>query len=128
MRGVPIPAYQESVIDISAVFHANWWDHLRLTLGEFEVGYWSRDNERFQQYLERRTEPWRWIVGKYGDQLPQKIQAFYIWLFERFPDFFAATLAPRFTNRSNLALIHGDTYFYIVKCLRNLLSSQEQNQ
>lgn len=116
VHGVPLVPYQESVIDLLAVLHAYWWDRPLLLEGEFEVGFWSRDIERFNQYLVRRSAAWQRIVAKDGERLPEKTHAFYERLFKRLPGFFTSVLAPRFQNPHNLTLIHGDTYFCNFLC------------
>ncbi|HEX9029892.1 MAG TPA: phosphotransferase [Anaerolineales bacterium] len=116
VNGVPLAAYQESVIDLLAGFHAYWWDHRRLLEGEFEVGFWSRDIDRFNQYLARRSAAWQRIVAKYGERLPQETHAFYERLFNGLPGFFSSVLEPRFKNPHNLTLTHGDAYFCNFLC------------
>ena len=115
-NGVPLAVHQESVIDLLAVLHAYWWDHPRLAGGEFEIGYWSRDLERFNQYLARRTAAWERLLAKDGRRIPGEIRRFYALLFDRLPDYFNGTLAPRFSALRNLTLTHGDSYFCNFLC------------
>ena len=116
VHGVPPVADQESVIDLLAVLHAYWWDHPLLIQGEFEVGYWSRNSQRFNQYLDRRSAAWQRMVTTSGERPPEQIHSFYERLFKKLPGFFSAVLAPRFSSPRNLTLIHGDTYFCNFLC------------
>ena len=116
VNGVPLDIQQESVIDLLAVLHAYWWDHPRLVRGEFDVGYWSHDPERFNQYLAKRMAAWERLSAKDGRRIPAEIRRFYALLFERLPDYFTETLAPRFSAFRNLTLTHGDSYFCNFLC------------
>jgi thiamine kinase-like enzyme len=116
VNGVPLAVHQESVIDLLAVLHACWWDHPRLAGGEFEVGYWSRDLERFNQYLARRTAAWERLLAKDGRRITGEIRRLYDRLFKRLPGYFTETLFPRFSALRNLILTHGDSYFCNFLC------------
>src|SRR5450759_2550933 len=48
IEGVPPPVCIEAVVDTLAQLHAYWWGHVLIETGKFEVGYWSRNMDRFQ--------------------------------------------------------------------------------
>ncbi len=108
---IPAPAHIESVIDTLAQLHAYWWQHPLLTSGEFTVGYWSRNAERFALYLERRQRSWDSLIAQEGDWLPADIRALYERVQTRLPYHWERYLAPRFLQQTHLTLIHGDAYF-----------------
>jgi thiamine kinase-like enzyme len=122
IQGVPQPAYQEAVIDTLAQLHAYWWDHPLRKAGPFEVGYWSRDKERFVQYLAKRQASWKGLMARRevteGAWFPGQLINFYEQLFTYLPQFWEKYLAPRFRAEKHLTLIHGDTYFCNFLCPR----------
>ncbi|MEZ4737144.1 MAG: hypothetical protein R3E79_59450 [Caldilineaceae bacterium] len=61
------PENMERVIDTLARFHAYWWQHPLLDSGQFPVGYWSRNAERFALYQERRQQSWASLVAAFRD-------------------------------------------------------------
>ncbi|MEZ4737116.1 MAG: phosphotransferase [Caldilineaceae bacterium] len=108
---IPAPVHIEGVIDTLAQLHAYWWQHPLLYSGEFTVGYWSRNAERFALYLERRQRSWNSLIAQEGDWLPADIRALYERVLVRLPEHWERYLAPRFRQQSHLTLIHGDAYF-----------------
>ncbi|MDQ2998236.1 MAG: hypothetical protein M3R61_14460, partial [Chloroflexota bacterium] len=62
IESVPSAQAIERVVDALAQHHAYWWDHALLTGTTFEIGYWSRNAERFGLYLQRRRISWDSLV------------------------------------------------------------------
>jgi len=118
LENVPPAAHQNAAIDTLAALHAFWWDHPRLKQGQFSVGHWSRDAERFRQYLAKRQAAWQRLTQKEGARLPVQMNSFYDRLFARLPRVFENTLFPRIKSMRNLTLIHGDSYFCNFLCPR----------
>lgn len=111
VEGVPAPADREAVTAVLARFHAFWWDHPLLHSGRFEVGYWSRNQARFELYLQKRRAAWEALLARDGGSLSAEMRERYGLLFARLPGFYARFLEPRFDARRNLTLVHGDAYF-----------------
>lgn len=61
------PENMVRVINTLAQFHAYWWQHPLLDSGQFPVGYWSRNAERFALYQERRQQSWASLVAAFRD-------------------------------------------------------------
>lgn len=61
-EAVPSALHIELVVDALARLHAYWWEHPLLHTATFEVGYWSRNAERFELYRQRRTNSWRRVI------------------------------------------------------------------
>lgn len=110
------PENQERVVDTLARFHAYWWQHPLLTSGQFPIGYWSRNAERFVLYQERRQRSWASLVAEEGDWLPNEVRALYEWVFAHLPYHWEHALAPRFRHQQHLTLVHGDAYFANFLC------------
>ncbi len=113
---VPTPENSARVLDALARFHAYWWQHPLLTSGQFTVGYWTRNAERFALYLERRQRSWESLVAAEQDWLPAEIRALYEWVMPRLYHHWEHYLAPRFLNRQHLTVVHGDSYFSNFLC------------
>jgi len=113
---VPTSAHVESVVDTLARFHAYWWQHPRLASGQFPVGYWSRNAERFALYLERRQLSWAGLLADEGDWLPADIRELYEQVLARLPYHWEQYLAPRFRTPRHLTVVHGDAYFANFLC------------
>jgi len=116
VEGVPPAVYIEAVVDTLARLHAYWWQHPLLDSATFSVGYWSRDAERFGQYLQRRRTAWESLVSGEGDWLPADLRELYTRLLDRLPYHWERYLAPRFQTKTNLTLVHGDAYFANFLC------------
>ncbi|RPJ38104.1 MAG: DUF1679 domain-containing protein [Chloroflexi bacterium] len=118
VQGVPLPAYQEAVIDTLARLHSYWWDHPGRDAVPFEAGYWSRSAERFAQYLAKRRAAWEGLLSRpeVSDWFPRDLHAFFEQLFSGLPQFWETHLKPRFEVGTHLTLIHGDTYFCNFLC------------
>lgn len=116
--GVPAPDQIEQVVDTLARFHAFWWQHPLLASGKFAMGYWSRNEERFAQYLQRRRRSWDELIAAEGAWLPADIRELYEWLFDRLPFHWEHYLEPRFRHQTHLTLVHGDAYFANFLCPR----------
>jgi thiamine kinase-like enzyme len=113
---IPAPAHIDSVVDTLAQFHAYWWQHPLLASERFAVGYWSRNAERFAQYLQRRQRSWDDLIAAERDWLPADIRELYEGVFARLPYHWEKYLEPRFRNQTHLTLIHGDAYFSNFLC------------
>lgn len=120
VHSVPMAAYQESVIDTLAQIHAYWWDHPLQETGSFEVGYWSRSEERFHQYLKKRSVSWKDLASDpqvaNGGWFPKRLYPFYEQVFAGLPRYWETHLAAWVQTRSRLTLIHGDAYFCNFLC------------
>lgn len=110
------PENMERVIDTLARFHAYWWHHPLLASGQFPVGYWSRNAERFALYQERRQQAWASLVTEEGDWVPPEIRELYEWVFAHLLYHWEHELEPRFRHQQHLTLVHGDAYFANFLC------------
>jgi hypothetical protein len=99
------------VIEALAWHHAYWWDHPALHDGSFQVGYWSRDAERFRLYRERRLTSWEQLLRDDAGWFPADLRALYEMALDRLERHWERDLAPRFERRSRLTLVHGDSFF-----------------
>jgi hypothetical protein len=116
VEGVP-PAHQiDRVVDALAQHHAYWWDHARLGGGAFEIGYWSRNAERFGLYLQRRRVSWQSLLAGEAAWFPAELRDLYARVFDRLERHWQRYLEPRFRTMSNLTLVHGDAYFANFMC------------
>lgn len=116
VEGVPPVAYIEAVVDALAQLHAYWWEHPLLLTDAFEIGYWSRNAERFEQYLQRRTTSWKRLIADEGAWFPDHLRELYEQLLVRLPGYWERYLEPRFRARAQLTLEHGDAYFANFLC------------
>jgi Ecdysteroid kinase-like family len=114
VEGVPPAVYIEPVVDTLAQLHAFWWEHPLLETEVFDVGYWSRDTERFEQYLQRRTTSWKSFTTHEGDWFPSELRE----LYEQVLGHLQHYLEPRFRTKTKLTLNHGDAYFANFLCPR----------
>jgi hypothetical protein len=64
VEGVPSPPAIEQVVETLAQLHAYWWEHPLLKTEMFDIGYWSRNAERFELYLQRRMTSWKNLISK----------------------------------------------------------------
>lgn len=119
VEGVPSEAYIDSVVDTLAQTHAYWWEHSLLNTATFAVGYWSHTAERFAAYVQRRQTSWAGLIANEGNWFPDELRALYKQLFAALPHYWEQQLAPRFQSKSNLTLIHGDSYFSNFLCPKN---------
>lgn len=111
VEGVPSPLAIEQVVDTLAQLHAYWWEHPLMATKIFEVGYWSRNQERFELYHQRRTNSWQNLLRKEPDWIPEDIRNLYESVLEALPLYWARYLEPRFRSGANITLTHGDAYF-----------------
>jgi len=118
VEGVPPDRYIESVVDALAQVHAYWWEHPLLKTGVFEVGYWSRNTERFGEYLQRRTIGWKDLVDNEGAWFPDDLRELYEQVLAHLPRYWERYVEPRFRAQTNLTLVHGDAYFANFLCPR----------
>lgn len=116
VESVPPAAYIEAVVDTLAQMHAYWWDHPLLATDRFDVGYWSRNAERFAQYLQRRRTAWEGLITHEKAWFPDDLCELYEEVLEHLPHHWAQYLEPRFRSRTDLTLIHGDSYFANFLC------------
>jgi Ecdysteroid kinase-like family len=103
------------VTDALADLHAYWWqrpaDHL-------PVGYWTRDEDRFTAYLNRRRTSWQRVRTTH-DWLPDTVVAVYEELLAALPSYWQRHLRMRMAQREALTLVHGDAYFANFLCPRS---------
>lgn len=118
VEGVPSAADIASVAETLARLHAYWWRHPLLASGQFVVGYWSRDADRFAQYLQKRTAAWNRLMAAEGAWFPADLRALYERVLAQLPAHWERLLAPRFRASKHLTLIHGDAYFANFLCPR----------
>jgi hypothetical protein len=116
VAGVPPAAYIEAVVDTLARFHAYWWNHPLLETNLFSCGYWSRNEDRFAQYLQRRRSAWDSLISQESAWFPDDLRELYEQLLAHLPDHWKKYLKPRFRTKTNLTLIHGDAYFANFLC------------
>lgn len=116
VQGVPAEAAIERVADALARHHAYWWNHPALDGGIFEVGYWSRDAERFGLYLERRSRSRQSLLEGEASWFPAELRALYEHAFAHLRAHWARALEPRFRAKANRTLVHGDAYFANFLC------------
>ncbi len=77
VEGIPLTEYIEAVVDTLARLHAYWWNHPLLETHTFDVGYWSRNAERFEQYLRRRKSAWETLLAHHGAWFPDDFRELY---------------------------------------------------
>jgi hypothetical protein len=116
VHGVPPDAAIERVADAFAQHHAYWWNHPLLESGTFAVGYWSRNAERFTQYLERRSRAWDSLVANEAAWFPDDLRHLYEQVLAHLRRHWEHYLEPRFRTKTNLTLVHGDAYFANFLC------------
>ncbi|MBA3945987.1 MAG: phosphotransferase [Herpetosiphonaceae bacterium] len=116
VEGVPPDHYIEAVTDTLAQIHAYWWDHALLGTDRFDIGYWSRNRERFELYLARLCNSWDQLIAAEQAWFPDNLRALYEHLFVDLPRHWEQYLEPRFRTQTNLTLIHGDAYFANFLC------------
>lgn len=119
VEGVPPAIYIESVVDALAQLHAYWWDHPLIATDLFEIGYWSRNAERFEQYLQRRTTSWKTLISNEGAWFPDDFRELYEQVLTHLPHHWKSYLEPRFRTKTHLTLMHGDAYFANFLCSKN---------
>jgi Ecdysteroid kinase-like family len=116
IEGIPAEVDIESTVDALARLHAYFWDHPRLKAGVFDIGYWSRNEERFTAYLQRRKLSWDSLIAQEATWLPDSIRETYEQLFLFLPQYWERYLKPRFQSEKDLTLLHGDSYFCNFLC------------
>ncbi len=116
VQGVPPAVYLDAVIDTLAQLHAYWWEHPLLEANVFEVGYWSRNAERFEQFLQRRTTSWKGFITQEGDWFPADLRELYEQVLAHLAYHWQRYVEPRFRSRGHLTLIHADAYLANFLC------------
>lgn len=111
VNGVPSKLVIGAVVDTLAQLHAYWWEHPLLATGTFAIGYWTADRERFVQYLTRRRASWVRLTQQAGDHLSAVYRDFYEAIFTQLESHWERYLSPRFQQRAQITLVHGDAYF-----------------
>ncbi|GCE07036.1 phosphotransferase [Dictyobacter aurantiacus] len=111
VEGVPSQQAIEQVVDTLARLHAYWWEHPLLATNTFEVGYWSRNRERFEQYHQRRQRSWRNLLANNPDWIPGDVRELYESVLQALPAHWERYLEPRFRAGTQITLVHGDAYF-----------------
>jgi len=110
-EGVPSKMVIGAVVDTLARLHAYWWQHPLLTTDSFPVGYWSRNADRFGQYLTRRRHSWERLSSQAEEWLPSAVRDLYERLFAQLEEHWRRHLYPRFAHGDQITLTHGDAYF-----------------
>lgn len=118
-EGVPSKLVIGDVVDTLAQLHAYWWQHPLLTTNTFPVGYWSRNADRFAQYVARRQHSWERLYTQEQDWFPADLRQIYTQLFDLLHQRWERYLLPRFQTTRHITLVHGDAYF------ANFLSPQQ---
>lgn len=113
---VPSARNIERVIDALASHHAYWWDHPLLASETFAIGYWSRNADRFAQYLQRRQAAWDDLLAREADWFPEDLRHLYDTVLAHLPLHWQAHLEPRFRTQTNLTLVHADAFFANFLC------------
>ncbi len=116
VEGVPRTVDIEAVVDTLAQIHAYWWDHVLTGTEQFEVGYWTRSAERFEQYLHRRRTSWESLIANEKAWFPDDSRELYEQVLAHLSVHWEQYLKPRFQAKRNLTLVHGDTYFTNFLC------------
>jgi len=116
VQGVPPDIYLELVTDALARQHAYWWNHPLLATATFEIGYWSRDEQRFAEYLQRRSRAWQSLVEHEASWFPAELRDLYTGVLNHLRQHWEQYLEPRFRANANLTLVHGDAYFANFLC------------
>jgi thiamine kinase-like enzyme len=116
VEGVPSAVDIESVVDTLAHIHAYWWDHPKLGAEWFDVGYWTRNAERFEQYLQRRRTSWESLIANQKEWFPGELRELYEQVLDHLPGYWEQYLKPRFEAKRNLTIVHGDSYFANFLC------------
>jgi hypothetical protein len=116
VEAVPPAAAIERVVDTLAQHHAYWWDHPLLATETFSIGYWSRNADRFAQYLRRRQDAWASLLADEADWFPGNLRALYERVFTHLPRYWETYIEPRFRMHRRLTLLHGDAYFANFLC------------
>ncbi len=115
-EAVPSAIHIEQVVDALARLHAYWWEHPLLHTATFEVGYWSRNEGRFELYRQRRTNSWRRVIEREEVWFPDDLRTLYEQILANLRHHWEQYIEPRFRTRTNLTLTHGDTYFANFLC------------
>lgn len=118
IEGVPRAEDIDAVVDTLARLHTYWWDHPELGTGRFEVGYWNRNVERFNEYLARRRTAWDQLAADERAWFPAELRSLYERVLDHLPVHWERYLRPRFQPPSKLTLVHGDSYFANFLCPR----------
>jgi thiamine kinase-like enzyme len=119
VHGIPSDVHIELVIDALARHHAYWWNHPLLKTATFAIGYWSRNQERFTQYVQRRNRAWQNLVEHEASWFPADLRDIYTWVLDHLQQHWNRYLEPRFRANANLTLVHGDAYFANFLCPMN---------
>ena len=124
VEGVPPVVHIDAVVDTLAQLHAYWWEHPLLNTNTFHVGYWSRNADRFSQYLQRRKTSWESLIENESEWLPADVRELYEEVFARLPHHWDHFLEPRFRTKTHLTLVHGDAYFCNFLCPRHTTNTE----
>jgi thiamine kinase-like enzyme len=116
VEGVPRRVDIEAVIDTLAQIHTYWWEHPEREANRFAVGYWTRNADRFAQYLHRRKTAWDSLRSHEHAWFPDDLSALYERVFVHLPGYWEQYLKPRFHAKMKLTLVHGDAYFANFLC------------
>ena len=101
----PLNRQCEQLIDCIARFHAFWWDHPRL--GD-DVGQLPDDGSVRKHYQEL-AEAWSGFADFLGDRLSVERRQLYENVLSSWPKMWHQRRG-RFTNPTNITLIHGDLH------------------
>lgn len=116
VHAVPSANDIERIVDTLARHHAYWWDHSLLSTETFPVGYWSRNVERFTQYLQQRQTAWDSLRANEADWFPADYRDFYDQVLTNLRQHWEQYLEPRFRTQKHLTLVHADAYFANFLC------------
>ncbi len=111
VEAVPARADIEAIVDALAQLHAYWWDHPLLETGKLDIGYWCRNANRFDLYVQRRKTSWESLIAAEAAWFPDDLRVLYEQVFAGLRYHWLRYLEPRFRTKTNLTLTHGDAYF-----------------
>ena len=111
VNNMPAAANIEQVTETLAQHHAYWWNHPLLATETFSIGYWTRNADRFGQYLQRRQKAWESLRADEASWFPDDLRDLYEGTFAHLRHHWETYLEPRFRTKTDLTLIHADAYF-----------------
>lgn len=124
---VPKQADRERIIDCTARFHAYWWN--RQELGDFSardpnIEFDCTDEQTYQAYARRYQDAFSYFADFMGDRMTADNRRLYDKVLEGLPTLWARYLDERFTGRTALTLIQGDSHWCQFACPNNAEPTQ----
>lgn len=117
LRGMPTETHLRQMAELTARFHAYWWEHPDLKAGALPVRWWYGDEAQFRAHVARCERDWATFQAKTTTtELPDEYRAFYSDLLARLPVLWTRYLEPRVTTFQALTVTNGDCYFAQFLC------------